>query len=138
MLSFFRKSQDPKKSTAQDKESDGFVFLGHPANEQRNDTPAYPVPQLPYSQPFQVCPEVPQQFNREDPGANKVTLQTSEGNVVMAELLSDIPFILAPHVQEVQNMCSELPERVPLYNLEENFARFHYDFSLENSVLCGL
>ncbi|KAM4704878.1 UBAP1-MVB12-associated (UMA)-domain containing protein 1 isoform 1-T2 [Rhinophrynus dorsalis] len=138
MFSFFRKSQDAKKSTTQEKETDGFVFLGQTPSEQRTDRPAYPGSAFPSNPPFQIPQDVPQNFTREDPEVRKLTSQNSEGNSAMAELLNDIPFILAPHVQEVQNICREHPQRVPIYNLEENFAQFHYDFSLENSVLCGL
>ncbi|KAM4688405.1 UBAP1-MVB12-associated (UMA)-domain containing protein 1 [Discoglossus pictus] len=138
MFSFFRKSQDTKKSMVPEKEADGFVLLGQTSNEQQPDRPLYPGTGFPYNPPFQTPQENPQQFSRQEPEAPKLTSQTSEGNTVMAELLNDIPFSLAPHVQEVQNICRELPERVPLYNLEENFARFHYDFTLENSVLCGI
>ncbi|XP_053323679.1 UBAP1-MVB12-associated (UMA)-domain containing protein 1 [Spea bombifrons] len=138
MFSFFRKSQDTKKTTSQDKETDDFVLLGQTAAEQRPDRPALPGTEFTYNEPFQVPQERIPNINGNDTGAGKMTTQASEGNAAMLELLSDIPFALAPHVQEMQNICSELPERVPMYNLEENFARYHYDFTLENSVLCGI
>ncbi|CAH2282477.1 UBAP1-MVB12-associated (UMA)-domain containing 1 [Pelobates cultripes] len=139
MFSFFRKSQDAtKKSTIQEKEVDDFVLLGQTSTEQRTDRPAFPGTEFTYNQPFQKPAESTPNINGDGTGAPKLTSEMSEGSNLMTELLNDIPFILAPHVQEVQNICSELPERVPVYNLEENFARFHYDFTLENSVLCGI
>ncbi|MEE6509606.1 hypothetical protein FKM82_026974 [Ascaphus truei] len=138
MFSFFRKSQDAKKNAIQERETDGFVVLGQTTNEQRNNILELPGTTFTYNQPFQTPQQEALHFNRDGSGATKVTSPASEGNLVMAELLNDIPFILAPHVLEVQNICRELPERVQLYNLDENFARFHYDFTLENSVLCGL
>lgn len=138
MFNFFRKSQDTKKNPASEKESDGFVFLGQTPAERRDSTPPYPGSDLPYNLPYQLPPGNFPQMNSNDSGAAKITSQVSEGNPTMADLLNDIPFILAPHVQEVQNICQELPEPVPVYSLDETFARFHYDFTLENSVLCGL
>ncbi|KAM9308660.1 UBAP1-MVB12-associated (UMA)-domain containing protein 1 [Gastrophryne carolinensis] len=138
MFSFFRKSQEPKKSPVQDKEADGFIFLGQTPAERRDRTPPYPGSDLPYNLPYQMPPAIPPPLQRGDSGTGKATGQLSEGNPAMAELLNDIPFILAPHVLEVQNICQEPPQPLPSFNLEENFARFHYDFTLENSVLCGL
>ncbi|XP_068091177.1 UBAP1-MVB12-associated (UMA)-domain containing protein 1 [Hyperolius riggenbachi] len=135
MFSFFRKPQDP--SPAHDKEADGFVLLGQSPTERRDSAPLYPTSDLPYSLPYQNPPVMPPP-SRGDSGTPKLTSQLSEGNPVMADLLNDIPFILAPHVLEVQSICQELPEPVPIYNLEQSFARFHYDFTLENSVLCGI
>ncbi|XP_040208213.1 UBAP1-MVB12-associated (UMA)-domain containing protein 1 [Rana temporaria] len=138
MFNFFRKGQDAKKSPTRDKETDEFVFLGQTPTERQNGVAPYPASDLPYSLPYQMQPAIPPQLNRGDPAATKWTNQLSEGNPAMADLLDDIPFILAPHVLEVQNICQELPEPVPNYNLDESFSRFHYDFTLENSVLCGL
>ncbi|KAM5157374.1 UBAP1-MVB12-associated (UMA)-domain containing protein 1 [Mantella aurantiaca] len=138
MFSFFRKSQDTKKSPAQDKEADGFILLGQTPAERQDGPAPYPASHLPYTLPYQMPPAVPPQLNRSDSTSTKMTNQLTEGNPAMADLLNDIPFILAPHVLEVQNICQGLPEPVPIYNLDESFARFHYDFTLENSVLCGI
>ncbi|XP_053558095.1 UBAP1-MVB12-associated (UMA)-domain containing protein 1-like [Bombina bombina] len=138
MFNFFRKSQDAKKITVPETEDGGFVLLGQTSNEQRIGRPPFPVSDFTYKPPFQVPQETTHHLNRDGSENNKLISQTSEGNAVMAEVLNDIPFTLAPHVQEMQNICKEMPERVPLYNMEENFARFHYDFPLENSVLCSL
>ncbi|KAG8443088.1 hypothetical protein GDO86_011780 [Hymenochirus boettgeri] len=144
MFSFFRKYQDSKKSTVQDKEADGFVLLGECLKIQSSLTnllKGMSTPKNDNTPPLlahHIYPEVPEHLNQAEPRVSKINSQTSEGNSVMAEILNDIPFILAPHVQELQNICQEPADRVPLYNLEEKFARFHYDFTLENSVLCGI
>ncbi|KAM9216063.1 UBAP1-MVB12-associated (UMA)-domain containing protein 1 isoform 2-T2 [Dugong dugon] len=62
--------------------------------------------------------------------------QTLENSSFMAELLSDVPFTLAPHVLAVQGPISDLPDHLLSYDVSENLSRFWYDFSLENSVLC--
>nr|XP_021545209.1 UBAP1-MVB12-associated (UMA)-domain containing protein 1 [Neomonachus schauinslandi] len=64
--------------------------------------------------------------------------QTLENNSLMAELLNDIPFTLAPHVLAVQGTISDLPDHLLSYDVSENLSRFWYDFTLENSVLCDL
>ncbi|MXQ83326.1 hypothetical protein E5288_WYG001417 [Bos mutus] len=63
--------------------------------------------------------------------------QTLENSSLMAELLSDVPFTLAPHVLAVQGTISDLPDHLLSYDVSENLSRFWYDFTLENSVLYG-
>ncbi|XP_025068702.1 UBAP1-MVB12-associated (UMA)-domain containing protein 1 [Alligator sinensis] len=72
------------------------------------------------------------------PGAEmgNQTSQNLESSPFMSELLSDIPFTLAPHVLAVQNTCNELPDQLAACNINDSLARFWYDFTLENSVLC--
>ncbi|KAL2777312.1 UBAP1-MVB12-associated (UMA)-domain containing protein 1 isoform b [Daubentonia madagascariensis] len=64
------------------------------------------------------------------------TGQTLENTSLMAELLSDVPFTLAPHVLAVQGTISDLPDHLLSYDVSKNLSRFWYDFTLENSVLC--
>ncbi|KAF7252620.1 UBAP1-MVB12-associated (UMA)-domain containing protein 1 [Varanus komodoensis] len=54
----------------------------------------------------------------------------------MVELLSDVPFTLAPHVLAVQDTCNDLPRQLLSCDVTDNLTRFWYDFTLENSVLC--
>ncbi|KAB0343733.1 hypothetical protein FD754_020659, partial [Muntiacus muntjak] len=63
--------------------------------------------------------------------------QTLENSSLTAELLSDVPFTLAPHVLAVQGTISDLPDHLLSYDVSENLSRFWYDFTLENSVLYG-
>lgn len=62
--------------------------------------------------------------------------QTLESSSLMPELLSDVPFTLAPHILAVQGTISDLPDHLLSYDVSENLSRFWYDFTLENSVLC--
>ncbi|XP_048366442.1 UBAP1-MVB12-associated (UMA)-domain containing protein 1 [Sphaerodactylus townsendi] len=59
-----------------------------------------------------------------------------ESSPFMSELLSDVPFALAPHVLAAQDSCSDFPQQLLSYDVNDNLARFWYDFTLENSVLC--
>ncbi|XP_054548361.1 UBAP1-MVB12-associated (UMA)-domain containing protein 1 isoform X5 [Talpa occidentalis] len=61
--------------------------------------------------------------------------QTLDNNALMTELLSDVPFTLAPHVLAVQGTIGDLPDHLLSYDVSENLSRFWYDFTLENSVL---
>ncbi|ELK12537.1 hypothetical protein PAL_GLEAN10021773 [Pteropus alecto] len=70
------------------------------------------------------------------PEAENKAGQTLENSSLMAELLSDVPFTLAPHVLAVQGTISDLPDHLLTYDVSENLSRFWYDFTLENSVLC--
>lgn len=60
----------------------------------------------------------------------------AESNPFMSELLSDVPFTLAPHVLAAQDACSDLPQQLLSYDVNDSLTRFWYDFTLENSVLC--
>ncbi|KAK7823581.1 hypothetical protein U0070_004695 [Myodes glareolus] len=62
--------------------------------------------------------------------------RTLENTSQTAELLSDVPFTLAPHVLAVQGTISDLPDHLLSYDVSDNLSRFWYDFTLENSVLC--
>ncbi|XP_038175591.1 UBAP1-MVB12-associated (UMA)-domain containing protein 1 isoform X1 [Arvicola amphibius] len=62
--------------------------------------------------------------------------QTLESTSQTAELLSDVPFTLAPHVLAVQGTIGDLPDHLLSYDVGDNLSRFWYDFTLENSVLC--
>lgn len=60
----------------------------------------------------------------EPPNANAAALP---------DLLGDVPFTLAPHVLAMQASFPLLPD--VLVSQDLNLASFHYDFTLENSVL---
>ncbi|OBS79314.1 hypothetical protein A6R68_18297, partial [Neotoma lepida] len=62
--------------------------------------------------------------------------QALESSSLTAELLSDVPFTLAPHVLAVQGTIGDLPDHLLSYDVGDNLSRFWYDFTLENSVLC--
>uniref|UniRef100_G1KNC0 UBAP1-MVB12-associated (UMA) domain containing 1 n=1 Tax=Anolis carolinensis TaxID=28377 RepID=G1KNC0_ANOCA len=62
--------------------------------------------------------------------------QNVEGSSSTLELLSDIPFTLAPHVLAVQDTCNDFSRHLLSCDVNDNLTRFWYDFTLENSVLC--
>ncbi|KAH0627435.1 hypothetical protein JD844_003128 [Phrynosoma platyrhinos] len=62
--------------------------------------------------------------------------QNVESSSSMLELLSDVPFTLAPHVLAVQDTCNDLSRHLLSCDVNDNLTRFWYDFTLENSVLC--
>ncbi|NXD18741.1 UMAD1 protein, partial [Nothocercus nigrocapillus] len=59
-----------------------------------------------------------------------------EGSPFMSDLLSDVPFALAPHVLAAQGARRDVPDPLLTYDINDNLSRFWYDFTLENSVLC--
>lgn len=63
---------------------------------------------------------------------------TVEVALSLPELLGDVPFTLAPHILAMQAGFPLLPELRLSRDINDNLANFHYDFTLENSVLCDL
>ncbi|XP_066484906.1 UBAP1-MVB12-associated (UMA)-domain containing protein 1 [Tiliqua scincoides] len=135
MFNFFRKSQDTKKVLVTEKETDGFVLLGNTVNEERNESkdktslcitgPGYEhISQTNKSKLTEASAEV---------GTEKKNVESSSS---MLELLSDVPFTLAPHLLAVQDTCNDIPRQLLSYDFSDNLTRFWYDFTLENSVLC--
>ncbi|KPP74967.1 hypothetical protein Z043_105835 [Scleropages formosus] len=59
----------------------------------------------------------------------------AEGGPTLTDLLSDVPFTLAPHVLAMQ-MAPPVPDVLLSRDISDNLASFRYDFTLENSVLC--
>lgn len=51
----------------------------------------------------------------------------------LPDLLGDVPFTLAPHVLAMQAAFPLVPD--VLGSQDFSLANFHYDFTLENSVL---
>ncbi|XP_014795782.1 PREDICTED: UBAP1-MVB12-associated (UMA)-domain containing protein 1 [Calidris pugnax] len=139
MFSFFRKSQDSKKVTVPEREADGFVIVGDTIDDQSReskDKTSFPETRPMYNQPAQVGTGQRSQVTGSGAEVGKEGGQTLEGSPLMSELLSDVPFALAPHVLAVQGTRSDLPDRLLAYDVNDNLSRFWYDFTLENSVLC--
>ncbi|NXR64464.1 UMAD1 protein, partial [Rhadina sibilatrix] len=138
MFSFFRKSQDSKKVTAPEREADGFVIVGDTADDQsRNskDKTSFPETRPMYNQPPQINTGHRSQLTvpSTEMGNQRSPLESSP---FMSDLLSDVPFALAPHVLAVQGTHSGVPDQLLTYDINDNLSRFWYDFTLENSVLC--
>ncbi|NXK59907.1 UMAD1 protein, partial [Sylvietta virens] len=139
MFSFFRKSQDSKKVTAPEREADGFVIVGDTADDQsRNlkDKTSFPETRPMHSQAPQTNTGHRSQLTVSSTEMGNQRSQTLESSPFMSDLLSDVPFALAPHVLAVQGTHSDVPDRLLTYDINDNLSRFWYDFTLENSVLC--
>ncbi|XP_012919618.1 UBAP1-MVB12-associated (UMA)-domain containing protein 1 [Mustela nigripes] len=137
MFPFFRKSPESKKPSTPETEADGFVLLGDTTGEQRKAAEGK-TSEAEGSQPLETGKENSPSATVAGPKMENKSGQTLENNSLMAELLNDVPFTLAPHVLAVQGTISDLPDHLLSYDVGENLSRFWYDFSLENSVLCDL
>ncbi|KAM9650577.1 UBAP1-MVB12-associated (UMA)-domain containing protein 1 isoform 1-T8 [Trichechus inunguis] len=135
MFHFFRKPPESKKPSVPEREADGFVFLGDTAEEERVATRGKSS-EVEGNQPLETGKENSSSVTVADSETGNKAGQTLENSSFMAELLSDVPFTLAPHVLAVQSPISDLPDHLLSYDVSENLSRFWYDFSLENSVLC--
>lgn len=135
MFHFFRKPPESKKPSVPETEADGFVLLGDTTNEQRMAARGK-TSDVEASQPSETNKENSSSVTVSDPETENKAGQTLENSSLMAELLSDVPFTLAPHVLAVQGTITDLPDHLLSYDVSENLSRFWYDFTLENSVLC--
>uniref|UniRef100_A0A8I6B0V5 Glucocorticoid induced 1 n=1 Tax=Rattus norvegicus TaxID=10116 RepID=A0A8I6B0V5_RAT len=158
MFHFFRKPAESKKPSVPEPEADGFVLLGDTANEvrcktseaegsQSSEISALSQHQRGFLwQQMGTDAETHSQTGKEDtssvtvsgPETGNQAGQTPENNSLTAELLSDVPFTLAPHVLAAQGIISDLPDHLLSHDVGDNLSRFWYDFTLENSVLCDL
>ncbi|XP_049625155.1 UBAP1-MVB12-associated (UMA)-domain containing protein 1 [Suncus etruscus] len=134
MFHFFRKPPETKKPSVSDTEDDGFVLLGHAANEQRMETKSK-TSEVEGSIPLETSKENSPSAMVANPETENKAGQILENSAIMTELLSDVPFTLAPHVLAVQGIISDLPDHLLSDDVSENLSRFWYDFTLENSVL---
>ncbi|KAM4874972.1 UBAP1-MVB12-associated (UMA)-domain containing protein 1 isoform 4-T4 [Thomomys bottae] len=131
MFHFFRKRPEPKKPTVAETEADGFILLGDTTNELQSKTS-----EVEGNQPLETSKENSTSVTVASLEMENKAGQMLENSALMAELLSDVPFTLAPHVLAVQGTISDLPDHLLSYDVSENLSRFWYDFTLENSVLC--
>lgn len=131
MFHFFRKSPESKKSSVPEAEADGFVLLGDTANETRSKTS-----EAEGNQSLETGKENLPSVTVARPETENQAGKALENSSLTAELLSDVPFTLAPHVLAVQGTISDLPDHLLSCDVSDNLSRFWYDFTLENSVLC--
>nr|XP_013013737.1 UBAP1-MVB12-associated (UMA)-domain containing protein 1 isoform X1 [Cavia porcellus] len=132
MFHFFKKSPESKKPSVSDTEADGFVLLGDKTNDPGDKTS-----EAESNQTLETSRENSASVTvAGGPEMEREAGQTLESSSLMPELLSDVPFTLAPHILAVQGTISDLPDHLLSYDVSENLLRFWYDFTLENSVLC--
>ncbi|NXN99304.1 UMAD1 protein, partial [Rhinopomastus cyanomelas] len=139
MFSFFRKSQESKKVPVAEREADGFVIVGDTIDDQSReskDKTSFPDTRPMYNQPPQTNAGHRSQLTASSAEAGNERSSNLESIPFMSDLLSDVPFALAPHVLAAQGTHNDVPDRLLTYNINDNLSRFWYDFTLENSVLC--
>ncbi|KAK6491404.1 UBAP1-MVB12-associated (UMA)-domain containing protein 1 [Huso huso] len=135
MFNFLGIRKDSKKLTPE-KEADGFVLLGETIEEQRQT-----MQRMEHVQQGSNVLIQPSQTTAVNPPAASVEPtqamnQTAEGAPLISELLSDVPFTLAPHILALQTSFTDIPDALVSGDINDNLASFRYDFTLENSVLC--
>ncbi|XP_072865210.1 UBAP1-MVB12-associated (UMA)-domain containing protein 1 isoform X2 [Chlorocebus sabaeus] len=146
MFHFFRKPPESKKPSVPETEADGFVLLvlkaekfkikmladlesdegplfGDTTNEQRMAARGK-TSDVEASQPSETNKENSSSVTVSDPETENKAGQTLENSSLMAELLSDVPFTLAPHVLAVQGTITDLPDHLLSYDVSENLSRF--------------
>ncbi|XP_018609984.1 UBAP1-MVB12-associated (UMA)-domain containing protein 1 [Scleropages formosus] len=147
MFNFFGR-KDSSKKLPSEKETDGFVIIGETSEDRKQKIqktnviqPATHVIVQPSKMPFEnparsvdpgqmaPVPAVPAQATPVQSGLG------AEGGPTLTDLLSDVPFTLAPHVLAMQ-MAPPVPDVLLSRDISDNLASFRYDFTLENSVLC--
>ncbi|XP_072365184.1 UBAP1-MVB12-associated (UMA)-domain containing protein 1 isoform X4 [Scyliorhinus torazame] len=139
-----KNTDSSKKGTNHDVEVDGFVILGETASERQMLQSPMPIEEVTSS----CCQSTEEQDIQQMMGETTVQTdktwtaqqmkQTKESFPVTTELLSDVPFTLAPHILALQANFLDLPATLHLpKNMNENVANVWYDFTLENSVLSG-
>nr|XP_056713800.1 UBAP1-MVB12-associated (UMA)-domain containing protein 1 [Euleptes europaea] len=136
MFSFFRKSQDTKKIPVTEKEADGFVLLDNATNEERNEFKDKLSCSTGLDQTLQKNSDNQSNLTETGTAVGTEKNHNVESNTFMSELLSDVPFTLAPHVLAAQDACCDFPQQLLTYDVNDSLTRFWYDFTLENSVLC--
>ncbi|XP_049606411.1 UBAP1-MVB12-associated (UMA)-domain containing protein 1 isoform X2 [Syngnathus scovelli] len=157
MFSFLGLRKDPKKSTSERDADGGFVIIGETVEEQRRKVqsmniappstnvivlPSKPSCLVPAPAPAPAAAPAPARpvetittpppspTNVED-GSSSVT----EASSMAPDLLGDIPFALAPHVQAVQSGFPYIPDVLLSKDMNSSLTYFHYDFTLEKSIL---
>ncbi|XP_065795144.1 UBAP1-MVB12-associated (UMA)-domain containing protein 1 isoform X1 [Muntiacus reevesi] len=123
MFHFFRKPPESKKPSVPETEADGFVLLGDTAHEQRVAARGK-TSDAEDNQPSETGKENSSSVTAAGPETENKAGQTLENSSLTAELLSDVPFTLAPHVLAVQGTISDLPDHLLSYDVSENLSRF--------------
>ncbi|XP_029370259.1 UBAP1-MVB12-associated (UMA)-domain containing protein 1 [Echeneis naucrates] len=144
MFSFLGLRKDSKKTTSEKEVDGGFVIIGENFEEHRrqvqNMNIAHPSTnvivqpsKLSYTTPAQASEtNLPTASPNTGPVAGPSAVDTTSA---LPDVLGDIPFTLAPHILTMQSGFPFLPDLLLSHDINHNLASFHYDFSLENSVL---
>ncbi|XP_061521236.1 UBAP1-MVB12-associated (UMA)-domain containing protein 1 [Phycodurus eques] len=140
MLSFLGLRKDSKKSTSEREADGGFVIIGETVEEQRRKMqlmniaqPSTNVVVFPSKSPCQA-PARPMETTSSPTNLGEKS-PIVEAASPAPDLLGDIPFTLAPHVQAMQRGFSYIPDVLLSMDMNSNLTYFQYDFTLEKSVL---
>ncbi|KAM4874970.1 UBAP1-MVB12-associated (UMA)-domain containing protein 1 isoform 2-T2 [Thomomys bottae] len=148
MFHFFRKRPEPKKPTVAETEADGFILLdsdfseticinscgghslrclsGSPLSGDTTNELQSKTSEVEGNQPLETSKENSTSVTVASLEMENKAGQMLENSALMAELLSDVPFTLAPHVLAVQGTISDLPDHLLSYDVSENLSRFCY------------
>ncbi|XP_063493156.1 UBAP1-MVB12-associated (UMA)-domain containing protein 1 [Symphalangus syndactylus] len=137
MFHFFRKPPESKKPSVPETEADGFVLLGDTTDEQGTAARGK-TSDIEANQPLETNKENSSSVTVSDPEMENKAGQTLENSSLMAELLSDVPFTLAPHVLAVQGTITDLPDHLLSYDVSENLSRFWLECNGMTSAHCNL
>ncbi|XP_053719370.1 UBAP1-MVB12-associated (UMA)-domain containing protein 1 [Synchiropus splendidus] len=135
MLSFFGLRKDSKKSQSEKESEGGFVIIGETVEEQQHKKRSANF--IHRSTNVIVVPAKPScsALTKTSPTATQTRpAPVEEEAVALPDLLKDVPFTLAPHVKAIQMRCS-VPCLLEIEDMKCNVSHFHYEFTLENSVL---
>ncbi|KAM3858052.1 UBAP1-MVB12-associated (UMA)-domain containing protein 1 [Diretmus argenteus] len=148
MFSFLGLRKDSKKSSSEREADGGFVIIGETVEEQRQKMQAKNIMKPSTSvivQPSKSSCTAPARPSEAGtfPTAFPAAVPTAgpsamDGAAGLPDLLGDVPFTLAPHIQAMQAGFSLIPDVLLSRDINYNLANFQYDFTLENSVLCDL
>ncbi|XP_068603364.1 UBAP1-MVB12-associated (UMA)-domain containing protein 1 [Brachionichthys hirsutus] len=137
MFSFLGLRKDSKRPTSEKEADGGFVVIGETVDEQRRKMQTVNIGQpstnVVVQPPKTSCPYPAQPTDT--PRAAAPPAGAAEAVSTVPDLLGDVPFTLAPHVQAVQAGFALLPDVLLFRDINYKLASFQYDFTLENSVL---
>ncbi|XP_076013262.1 UBAP1-MVB12-associated (UMA)-domain containing protein 1 [Genypterus blacodes] len=137
MFSFLGLRKDSKKSTTEQEVEGGFVIVGETVEEQQRMMQAINIVQPSTNvivHPSKSSCSIPAQHT--DPKlSTALTAIGPTADPSLQDLLGDVPFALAPHVLAMQAGFTLMPDVLLSRDINYNLANFHYDFTLENSVL---
>ncbi|XP_028452400.1 UBAP1-MVB12-associated (UMA)-domain containing protein 1 isoform X1 [Perca flavescens] len=139
MFSFLGLRNNSKKSTPEKEVDGGFVVIGETVEEQRRKMQSMNIAQPSTNvivQPSRSSCTGPAQHPAACPaGAPIAGPSAVEAASTLPDLLGDVPFTLAPHVLAMQAGLPLIPDVLLSRDINYNLTSFHYDFTLENSVL---
>ncbi|KAM4629957.1 UBAP1-MVB12-associated (UMA)-domain containing protein 1 isoform 1-T2 [Polymixia lowei] len=148
MFNFLGLRKDSRKSTSEREADGGFVIVGETVEEKQRRVQTMNMVQpstnviVQPSKALYTSPARPAEADKFSTAMPSVAPTPGPPAVDTApcipDLLGDVPFTLAPHVLAVQTGFPLISDVLLSRDINYNLSSFHYDFTLENSVLCDL